>query len=235
MSNAADDHGDDDLDGLGNEGEELPEVIHVADDLSEYVEKERYKAIFEAKREAAETLREYGNPAALASNPAQLQMIREKVSAGVISYITEIRRILEETENGRELWQDTEIETLPVSDCVALPGEVTNISRRAGLEPVEHRPQPDDPFTTVTHHDTEHYYVLGGVADYLALHDTEAQVTIRKESAGLKRGSTSETVTVDPYPPVPLSRDVYQKLTRLLTDTGLDVELGEPDDDEWEL
>jgi hypothetical protein len=245
MSDAADE-----LDG----GDELPSVIHVTDDLDEYVEKERYKAIFRAKQEAAETLRDFGNPAALADSPAQLQIIREKVSAAVVSYITEIRRILEETEQGQELWANTRIETLPVDNATVIDGDVSDVTPTAGLTPVEHTPKqthntthnrktvydldgnPQPLKQTFTNdRNPDYYYVIDGVADYLALHDTEAEATYLTERAGKDRGHKRETVVIDPYAPIPLSRDVYQRLTRLLTDTGLDVELGEPDDDEWEL
>ena len=256
MSNAADDGEDFAADELGDgETNELPSVIHVTDDLGEYVEKERYKAIFRAKQEAAETLREYGNPAALADNPTQLQIIREKVSADIVSYITEIRRILEETDQGRELWANTRIEALPIDNATVIDGDVANVTPTAGLSPVEHTPQanqkrpkrqngnvlmrpdgePFNPKQTAADDQTEYLYVIDGVADYLALHDTEAEASFLTERAGKDRGEKRETVVIDPYPPVPLSRDVYQRLTRLLTETGLDVELGEPDDNEWEL
>ena len=253
---AADELGDDDL-----ESEELPEVIHVAEDLSEYLEKERYNQIFEAKNEAAETLREYGNPATLADNTAQLRLIRERVSASVISFITEIRRILEETEPGQELWANTQLATIELENAALIDGDVSNVTPTAGLSPVEHTSQQhqrrhtndvpvaqgrtrctirngqfapaEEPRFTAT--ETSYYYVLGGVADFLTFHDTEAEVTHSTDSPGLNRGTSTETVVVDPYPTVAQSRDVYQRLTRLLTDSGLDLELGEEEDDEWEI
>jgi len=257
---STDDRADDHADGeLGDD--DLPEVIHVAEDLNEYLEKERYKQIFEAKNETAETLRQYGNPATLADNTAQLRLIRERVSASVISFITEIRRILEETEPGQELWADTQLATIELENAALVDGDVTHVTPTAGLSPVEHTAQQhqrrhtndvpvpdghtrctirngefvpaDEQRFTAT--ETSYYYVLGGVADFLTMHDTEAEVTHSTDSPGLNRGTSTETVVVDPYPTVAQSRDVYQRLTRLLTDSGLDLELGEEEDDEWEI
>ena len=234
MSRAADDT--DATDGEEIEelpDEEIPRTVHVAEDLDEFLEKQRYKAIFKAKNDAAETLRTHGNPAAFANSPAELSLIRERVSTAIVSYITEIRRILEETEQGRELWQDTRIAEIPLNKATVVSGSVSRVRPTDGLQPVEHTPTTDR--FEFTNDNSEYYYVLGGVADYLTLHDTEAEVTYLTEAAGLNRGKTAETVAVDPYPPIPTSREVYQKLTRLLADTGLDIELGEPDADEWEL
>ena len=245
-------------DELGDD--DLPEVIHVAEDLNEFLEKERYKQIFEAKQQAGEVLRKTGSVKADATNNTDIQLMRERVSESVVNYITEIRRILEETESGQELWEDTQLATIGITDAALVDGDVSNVMRKTGLQPVEHTPEPQhnrtgrdgngrQRYTTTrfgdlvptdkqrfdTPHDSNYYYVLGGVADYLALHDTEAEVTYLADSPGLGRGKQTETVAVDPYPTVGQSREVYQELTRLLADAGLDVELGEPDDDEWEL
>jgi hypothetical protein len=252
---AAGDELDDDL-----ETEELPELIHVAEDLNDYLEKERYKQIFEAKEEAADILRQFGNPKNIADSTAEMQLIREEVSGAVISFITEIRRLLEETEQGRTLWEDTEIATISVEEATAVDGNVSTVTPTGGLVPVEHQseqshrsrdrhrietsgtlcrltasgdfqPVEDERRLQPSHGSTDYYYLINGVSDYLALHDTMASVAYMTDSPGFKRGKQTETVTVDPYPPVRISREVYQQLTRLLSKTGIDVTLGEPDDE----
>ena len=215
---SADDRADDDL-----ETEQLPETIHVADDLDEYLERQRFKQIFKAKKEAADTLRKFGNPAAQANGPQDLQFIRERVSAVIVSYITEIRRPLEETEQGRELWQNTHITTVPIQTTAPIPnGDITRLEPTAGLQPIRYR--------------DNYYYQIDGVEDYLTLHDTEAKLETMKTSSGNWGDSVrTNEHSIDPYPTIPTSRTVYQELTRLLTDIGLDLELGEEDDDEWEI
>ena len=259
MSNAADDGEDfaaDELDDDADElaTEDLPEVIHVAEDLDDYLEKERFKQIFEAKNEAAETLREYGNPAALVDNATQLQFVREKVSAAVVGYITEIRRILEETEAGRELWANTELANINLTDAafVENDADIKTATAITGLQVVQHTPQrqPDpnasnqyyelqndgslkqvaDPGKPLRNQQTNYYYLLGGVADYLTLHDSEARITYLTGAPDLGRGKQRQTRDVDIYPTVGLSRDVYQRLTRLLGESGLDLKLGENND-----
>jgi hypothetical protein len=257
MSNAAG-AGDDEL-GDDLETEALPEVIHVAEDLDDYLEKERFKQIFEAKNEAADMLREYGNPAAHIRTDADLRLIRERVSASIVSYITEIRRILEETEAGRELWQNTELATIKLTNAALIDNaaDIQTATAVSGLQIVEHTPQrqPDpnannqylelqndgslkqvaDPGKPLRNQQTQYYYVLGGVSDYLTLHESEAKITYLTSAPGLGRGQQRQTLAADVYPTVGQSRGVYQRLTRLLGETGLDLELGEPDENKWEL
>jgi len=248
---AADELGDDDL----------PEVIHVAEDLNEYLEKERYKQIFEAKEQAGEMLRNTGAASTNVRTNADIRYIRERVSEAVVGYITEIRRILEETDDGRELWEDTTISNLPVSNAALLDDNIQSIVSADGLQPVEHTPQQDRqpqsydsntqrfklttsgeyvPIEKPTNNfetpqQSTYYYVLGGVADYLALHSATVTVEYLTDSPGRRAGKQIETAACDPYPPVPTSREVYQRLTQLLGDSGLDLELGEPEEDEWEI
>jgi hypothetical protein len=253
------DHTDDRaVDELGDD--ELPEVIHVAEDLSEYLEKKRYDAIFEAKQEAAEILRRTGTASTAVQTNADLRYIRERVSERIVGYITEVRRILEETDAGQELWQDTHIATTPLSEAALTDGDVRRVVAADGLEPVEHTPQRQQTRTTNDGHryrltaagefvpiddskqfetthatNSSYYYVLGGVADYLTLHSTTVTVEHLTDAPGRGRGQQIEQAAVDPYPTIPTSREVYQQLTQLLGDTGLDLEVGEPEKDEWEL
>jgi hypothetical protein len=38
-----------------------------------------------------------------------------------------------------------------------------------------------------------------------------------------------------PYPPVAVSREVYEQATDLLGDVGLDLDISEEEDNEWDL
>jgi hypothetical protein len=202
--------------------DEIPTTVHVTDDLNEYLEKQRYKAIFEAKENAAEVLRNAG--AALGpglNDPHDEMFVRERVSTAITGYITEVRRLLEETEQGQELWENTRLATIPIQNAGIVNADVRSVTTTNGLKPTEH--------------EGTYFYILNGVADYLALHDTEATAEYYTEAAGRSRGLTIEKTQIDPYPPMQDSRTVYQKLTRLVSEVGLDLELGEPDEDEWEL
>ena len=200
-------------------------VVHVTDDLEEYVERKRYDAIFDAKEEARQGI-SVANRYLASENPMpnnlDRQHLRERTANRVVEFLSEIRQILRRSEQGQQLAAQKHLGTVSLlrttSQC---DGEPHTVQTHSGLEPVEEHGQ--------------FYYILEGTNDYQDLARTNATVTYITESKRRGGGKNLESATINPQPPIEITQSVYSESTDLLSTVGLDLELGESQSDEWEL
>lgn len=198
------------------------ETVFVADNVDEFVERTRLKQILEARQRAGESLRnaelrrinarQEGAPGWQASQAAA-----EPARAAVESYIYEVERLYRGTEEGRKLWDDTELGELDIAKTVSLGsrqdiGEVVDIQLDGrSLTEVG---------TTLR---------VSGVSDYLELSGREVTITHERELP--RRGSPTETATETAQisTPVSLSRDAFRATNALLaaSDLGVKVDVGD--------
>jgi hypothetical protein len=206
--------------------DEPPEVgeeqVYVAENVNEFVQRERWKQILEARREARDALREAPQVEAQHGR----QTARDHVRAAVDAYLMETGRLLQETEAGRELWQETLIATPSASDLLALdPTEeierVLSISPAGSAEIELGRGG----------------LRLEGVRDYARLGDVD-RVEVTYEHKLDRRGSpiAEATATAGISTPVPISRTVAHELSDLVGEVGpVDITSADDESAEWDV
>jgi hypothetical protein len=211
MSSADDATGDELGDGDGEA------VVHVADDLDEWLQRQRYQDIFTAKRAASEAIKD------TAIAEAESPMAARKQAAEVVTqFLVEIKRVFEDTERGTELWHYEHITTFGLAELPQLATTTFDtLTTVRGVEPVEQNGQ--------------FYYRIDGIQQYRELTDTTAVIQWEYVANSATGRVEEQSQRVTPYPPVAVSREVYELATDLLGDVGLDLDIAEDDSDEWEL
>jgi hypothetical protein len=215
MSSADDAAGDELGDGDGA-------VVHVADDLDEWLQRQRYQDIFTAKRSASDVLSQAAIDAGRSTGVRGVIESRQEAAERVTQFVIEIKRVFEDTERGNELYHNEHITTFRLAEVPQL--RTTNfdtLTTLRGVEPIKQNGR--------------FYYHIEGIEQYRNLTDTTTM--IEWEHAGNKatRGFEEERQRFTPYPPVAVSRDVYEQATDLLGDVGLDLDIAEEEDNEWDL
>ena len=216
---SADDTADDELgDGDGEA------VVHVADDLEDWLQRERYRDIFEAKRAAAEVLRDLtaATNGPKGRDPATLLQARERAVAVVSQFVIEIKRIFTESERGRELWQNERFGEFALQEVAAVTTtNFDSLTTLNGVEPIQRNGR--------------YIYRITGVQQYRELADTEAMITTTEVANPATGRQETQHERFTPHPPIHVSRAVYEKAADLLGDVGLDLEIAEESEDRWEI
>jgi hypothetical protein len=160
-------------------------------------------------------------PAALGPGPndaiADIQG-RERVSAAVTGFLIEIRRLFKESDQGRELWGSQHFGDFSIKEIAPVSrDDFDNLTVINGLSPVQRN--------------GTYIFEINGVSDYKDLADTVVVVEWSEVSNPATGRVETNYERLTPYPPIYLSRDVFEQASEQLGDMGLDVDL-QPDSDE---
>lgn len=194
------------------------QTVHVADDLDEWLQRQRYRQIFEAKERAAEALRDA--PGALGPGPNDAKVeanVRERVAAAVTQFVIEIERILKSVEDG-SLWSSEQFDTFELREVTAIPDSFNDFEVLTGMAPARRQ-------------DGTIVYEINGVSDFVDLGETELFIEWEQVANPATGRIETNRVIRTPHPPVNVSRNVYREAAELLGDVGIDLDL-EPESDE---
>lgn len=201
------------------------EAVLIADNVDEFVQRQRYQQIFDARSEAGRAIRESETRKldAVQSGldlPEAEAVMRQTVRKAVESYVLECEPLYQQTEVGTALWSDTDLATVRALECVAgaSPDDVGQLSLlgTGGLAVQDH------PLTIQ----------VGGVGDYMAFNNLRARLS-RTESLNRRSAATqTDDKQVTLSTPVWLSREAFRATNALLNDLGVGIEATSDDDGE---
>lgn len=204
--------------------EEVPdEVVHVADNVDEFVERTRLKQIHEAKSAAAEALREarldkYDRRGELRSDAAA----REYAQAAVEAYILEVEALYKRTDHGQELWEEAILGRVPVVETTDF-----NVQDVDDVKEIS---------TTLPLTVEGGQVVVEGVGTYVDGLQGNVQITVEVENESWDRKQTeTKTYRGAMTAPIWLSREAYRATNALLAKSDMGVKIAEEEDNaEWD-
>jgi hypothetical protein len=204
------------------------QVVYAADNISDYVQRTRYQQLFERKEAASKA---FDRVTMVRREPAVDQSdVREIVRQAVESYVLEVESLYQQTEPGRALWEQAEIDVIPIAEALGEVAEHKKLSLKSaeaarGLRVMEVNGQQS--------------LVVKGVKNYLKLPDTRLSATFEKEMNRRGSPTTEETYQLGATVPLRTSREVFRATNALLEQLDLGVsiesEVGDVESDYSEL
>ena len=204
------------------------QVVYAADNISDYVQRTRYQQLFERKEAASKA---FDRVTMVRREPAVDQSdVREIVRQAVESYVLEVESLYQQTEPGRALWEQAEIDVIPIAEALGEVAEHKKLSLKSaeaarGLRVMEVNGQQS--------------LVVKGVKNYLKLPDTLLSATFEKEMNRRGSPTTEETYQLGATVPLRTSREVFRATNALLEQLDLGVsiesEVGDVESDYSEL
>jgi len=197
------------------------EAVRVDDEVTDMVDRARLTALFDAREQAAEAIRDAplqrvemrqaGQPPAV---------VAEHVRSAVTAYVLEAEPLFQNTEEGRELWRSSRVGPIPLTD----PSK--------GVEWYE---PPDATVINVRDELVRDDHILvPGIGTYVSLPSPIEVVWEGEESVTYRRGNATKDrqERAEVRPPVEVSEAVFRASNRLLADIGLGLEAETVEDGE---
>jgi hypothetical protein len=195
------------------------EIAVVADGIDEFIDKARYKMLFDARQEAAATLRELPAQQVAAhrntrSSADADSYVASNFRAAVQAYIYEAEPLFKNTDAGGEKWDSAEIGPVPLRKCVPGVEWPTVDSFEAGQLP--------GTASIIT--DPTPALVLDGIRGYLDFDGAPVQIhkTEELDRRGNATKEASERHEIIPTPA--LSRQAFRITNDLLSELGIGLE-----------
>ncbi len=209
------------------------EIAVVADGIDEYIDKARYKMLFDARQEAAAKLRSVPDDKVGAQNSmgdaGGDAFVSASVRAAVNTYIHEAEPLFRNTEVGTAAWEDAGIASVPLESCIPdLPVEssnVTDFEAKRLPEGVEIHHQRNGPELLVR-----------GVGAFTEFDGGSIHAEWEEELDRRNPNATkSDEGTVSIIPTVKHSRGAFRATNALLSElgVGLEAETEEEKGAEW--
>jgi hypothetical protein len=206
---------------MSESADDVPdETIFVADSVDEFVERTRHKQLLEAKETAADALRKSPQVRAQAGERAA----RESVRRAVEGFVLEAESLFRRTDEGRTLWREPQIDTVPLTDVVELGETLESGEDFEGV--ADARAKGD-----IRTRQAGGQWVVDviGVAQYFELQESRIEVTY-DVAMNRRGGPTSQrTTTARPSTPIDTSREVFRATNALLDALDLGVRMSADD------
>lgn len=213
------------------------EQVYIADSVNEFVERERWRQILEAREIARDAIRDYPQHLAqlrhdgVTGEEAKVLATRV-VRSAVESYVLECEPFFKNTETGEEFWSEEEISSVPVLSLVSPPRPEADDLHVSGIEQVE---TADDTDLRLSRREDGAIAVrVRGVGDYVEIGETPIVYEYRVEDDDDRNpvvhpnaGTRTDQATI--RLPREVARDVCRLTDELLTEVAPGLDIGESD------
>lgn len=228
MSDAADE-----LDG-GADDDEITEIAEVIEDPDSYIQSQRLKDIFNARRDVRKRRLKMKTVAIDAEKPADLTTAKRGYRAAVENYLQEIRPLFMRDEQGKQVWFGLDFGTLEIP----LPIEKESYGRSRGIRYVHtHIENGEKKKTKVPHPPEPKRIELQGL-NYLF--DLPEPITVTFDIGATSTGHyglTTGTDNITKQHDIGFDRldQIVNEANHRLEQRGLDLELNDGEEDSWEI
>jgi len=201
------------------------EIIAVADTTSEFVERTRYKRLYEARQTAAESLRETSVARSGAQRHGDVNAYEQAnthARESVQAYVLEAEDLFRRTDVGTELWESKVLGPIPATRFVS-PRAKTDT-----LTDLQFVNRPPDVEMSGGEPD-QRQIAIRGVRGFVNFEEPTAIITTEQQMN--RRGSAvkEQDQRVELDTPVELSRAAFRATNELLAEVGVLSELGGDD------
>ncbi|WP_435130281.1 hypothetical protein [Halobaculum sp. D14] len=191
------------------------DAVFTADSVDEFVERMRHRQLLEAKQDAAATLR---NAVALQQR-ATAGRAAEEIRHAVAQYVLEAEALYRRTEPGKRLWNEVEIDTIPVLASAPVDGEeVASVDR---VRPINGPP--------VGERHGRRVLPVVGVKSFLEADEWRARLIYQSDIPGRGAATETKSVTFSPAVPISTSREAFRATNALLHQLDMGVRMSADD------
>jgi hypothetical protein len=192
-------------------------------DAEDMIRRERYRAIFEARRECRDIRRKTQN--LVSSDKEATYIANSHYRHAIETYIREVESLLSQTEEGRRYWSDYDFGTMTVRPAVETSSTGDGQSRKKLVRTGSYlRRSPP-----------EREVELVGLK---CLFETSSPLTFEADcyvdGHAFGEGLDVETVNVETQIDFHTLDEMYAVVNGYLSKIGLDVEIGKAEDGEWD-
>lgn len=193
-------------------------------DTEDMIRRERYRAIFEARRECRDIRRKTQN--LVSSDKEATYIANSHYRHALETYIREVESLLSQTEEGRRYWSDHDFGELQVSPAVEYSSAGDTGTPRKKLVQTGSHLAGDLPEKKIDLTGLKCLFELSSPIVF------EADCVVRPSRLG--GGTDSETIQVESQIDFHTLDQMYAVTNGYLSKIGLDVEIGKAEDGEWD-